>query len=406
MSTALFLESVSGIAGDMFAAAFVDAGLVSREELEALPALAGLDGVTIAASGVTRATMRATHLSVRAAGAGTGHAETHLLHAHGGHGHAHTHHADIDRLLETSRLDAPVRDRARRIFRMLAEAEASAHGMEVGDVAFHEVGSVDSIVDVVMAAYCASRFGAGAVFATPVKVGRGTVKMEHGTHPIPPPASARLLVGMPVAAVPEAIARPNVELSTPTGLAILKELSPTFVDSLPPGRVLAQGMGAGTMDLASYPNVFRIVLLDGAGGGPLPPLPYEQDQAVEIACNIDDDTPERVAWLAERLLHMGALDVWTTPATGKKGRAAVVLSVLAAPADWRPLADWLLRNSSTFGVRHRAWDRLKLVRRFEERATGLGRVTYKVGSTTDGTVLKEKAEFEDLRKAWDNPPEP
>jgi hypothetical protein len=441
MSTVLFLDSVAGIAGDMFAASFVDAGLVTREELAALPGLLGLPGVEIVVTRVIKATMQATHIDVLAPAGGSdrSHAHEHgprgdrqsaadapLVHSHPtqghshghghghghdhahepergpghDHGHGHTHYADVDELLARSRLAAPVKDRARQIFRLLAEAEAAAHGRPVAEVAFHEVGTIDSILDVVMAAYCVHKVGAARLGATPLKVGRGVVTMEHGVHPIPPPASARLLIGLPVAAMPDAIVRPNVELSTPTGIAILKALAPEFRDSLPPGTVRAQGMGGGTMDLGGYPNVFRIVLLEAAEGG-AGALPYERDQVVEIACNIDDDTAERVAWLAERLMQKGALDVWTTPVTGKKGRAAVTISVLAEAGQWPGLADWLLRNSSTFGLRHRTWDRLKLVRRFEQRATASGPVAYKIGSTTTGEVLKEKAEFEDLRRGWD-----
>ncbi len=429
MSKILFLESVAGIAGDMFAASFLDAGLVTAGELAALPGLLGLGGVEIASTRVTKATMRATHVTVTGGGdselfgsghghhagdehphpphphgghhdhAGReGHAETHLVHSHEGHGQGrHTHYADIDRMLAESRLDAPVKELSRKIFHNLAEAEAAAHGMAIASVVFHEVGALDSIMDVVMAAYCIGKAGAARLCATPVKVGRGLVKMEHGTHPIPPPASVRLLVGMPTAAVPEAIARPNVELSTPTGLAILKTLAPQFQDSLPAGKVLAQGMGAGTMDLGEFPNVFRIVLIEETESDAVE-LPYERDRVVELACNIDDDTAEHIAWLAEQLLKMGALDVWISPVTGKKGRSAVVLTALASNPGWRTLADWILRNSSTFGVRHHPWDRLKLVRKFEQRAMPRGPVAYKIGLTTKGEFLKEKPEYEDVRK--------
>jgi pyridinium-3,5-bisthiocarboxylic acid mononucleotide nickel chelatase len=159
-------------------------------------------------------------------------------------------------------------------------------------------------------------------------------------------------------------------------------------------------MGAGTMDLGAYPNVFRIVLLEQTESAAAA-LPYERDQVVEVVCNIDDDTAERIAWLAERLLEKGALEVWITPVTGKKGRAAVLISFLAANDAWAALADWMLRQSSTFGVRHRSWDRLKLVRKFENRDTPGGPVAYKIGSTTTGEILKEKAEFEDLKRRWD-----
>ena len=354
MAKALFLESVAGVAGDMFAAAFVDAGLVSHEEFAVLPEKLGLAAVEISVENVIRATMRATHLAVRGP-----QVETHLHLDHAAH--HHTHYRGIARQLDESALEQPVKELAQRIFRLLAEAEADAHGIDVERVAFHEVGTVDSILDVVMAAYCVVKVSPQKVYASPVKPGRGTVTMQHGTHPIPPPASARLLLGMPTAPTPDAITRANIELSTPTGLAILKALSPVFINERPAGIAHAQGSGAGTLDLGAYPNIFRVTLLEESD---TPALPYETDCVVEIACNIDDDTAEHLAWLCEKLLQQGALDVWQTPVTGKKGRAAICLSVLAEETNWAALADWLLRHSTTFGVRHRRWDRLKLAREF------------------------------------------
>jgi uncharacterized protein (TIGR00299 family) protein len=315
------------------------------------------------------------------------------------HSHWHTHYVDIKRLITNSKLDQDTKQLALDIFHLIAEAESAAHGMSIEEVAFHEVGTIDSILDVVMAAYCFSRVSPARVFATPVKVGRGVVRMQHGTHPVPPPASARLLIGMPIAQTPNEITRSDVELSTPTGIAILKALSPVFVDEMPSGLVLKQGMGAGSMDLDSYPNVFRVTLLEASTAPG--PLPYARDIVVEIACNIDDDTSEHIAWLAEMLLQKGALDVWTTTVTGKKGRTGFCLSLLARVDDRNILADFLLRHGTTFGVRMQRWDRLKLARRFEKRKTPRGEVTYKIGMTTTGEVLKEKPEFEDVRSIWE-----
>ncbi|MBI3557098.1 MAG: LarC family nickel insertion protein [Deltaproteobacteria bacterium] len=420
MSRILFLESVAGVAGDMFAASFVDAGLVSVAELLDLPRQLALEGVQIDITRPTKATMRTTHINVGWKNESWKKPLAAFDHTHGGrqaagHSHAnithpsaaehwHTHYSELDRFLGASALDDVTKTFARKVFRLIAEAEAEAHGVTIEDVAFHEVGAVDSIVDVVMAAFCVAKVGASKVYATPVKIGRGLIKIEHGTQPVPPPASARLMVGMSVARVPEAITRENVELSTPTGLAIIKALTPEFVNSAPAGVVQAQGMGAGTMDLGTFPNVFRVTVLDDSGAAARAALPFETDEVVEICCNVDDETSERTAWTVEQLLELGALDAWVTPAVGKKGRVAMCLSVLAEPARWQELADWLLRSSSTFGLRHRRWDRLKLARRFETRDTAQGPVRYKVGLTTDGKVLKEKAEFEDLRAIWKKGP--
>lgn len=429
----LFLESVAGIAGDMFAASFVDAGLVTAAELARVPELLGLEGVRVEITHPIKATMRATHVNVKwdnekwKAALGVSHGHSHVrserssessssldfskftsvednagnIFSHGhAQGHWHMHYLELDRFLERSRLDSGAKAFAREVFRTIAVAEAEAHGMSIEDVAFHEVGAVDSIVDVAMAAVCVGTAKPDAVVATPVRLGRGTIKIQHGSHPVPPPASARLVVGMPVAELPDAITRANVELSTPTGLAILKVLSPHFRDAAPSGIVRAQGMGAGTMDLGSYPNVFRVMLIEEASEK-RHGLPYESDTVVELACNVDDETAERTAWLIERLMQLGALDAWASPVTGKKGRPGVQLSVLARAGEWQRLADWILRHSATFGLRHREWSRLKLARRFEMRQTSKGEVRYKIGSTTTGEVLKEKAEFEDLRKLWE-----
>ena len=425
MGKAVYLESVAGVAGDMFVASFVDAGVVSAAELAALPGLAGLEGVEVRVGKVRRAELEATHVEVagvpesdlfqhshgeapgphehrRPPGPGAGGGDAHVAFPSAPHGGGHTHYSDIDRLLSDSRVDAPVRTLARRIFRLLAEAEATVHGIPVDDVAFHEVGAVDSIMDVVMASYCVAKLGTCSVYASPIRPGRGLAKMAHGTYPVPPPASLRLLADMPVAQTPEAITRPNVELSTPTGIAILKALAPRFVAELPPGTIIAHGAGAGTMDLGGFPNIFRMTLFDDA----LPSdsaEPFDRDRVVEIACNIDDDTAEHTSWIAAQVMERGALDAWLSPVTGKKGRTAVCLSVLAGEADWPALAAWILEHSTTFGVRYRTWDRLKLFRHFERRETTKGPVNFKVGTTRDGRVVKEKPEFEDLRRIWDRP---
>ena len=410
MSRTLLLESVSGVAGDMFAAAFLDAGLVTAADLASVPARLGLPGVQVTTRRVIRAQMQATHLRVEGPGAGAppgaapardpAEEETHLI-IDAPAGHVHTRHADIDRRLATADLPAGVRDRARAIFQLLAEAEAGAHGMPVAEVAFHELGLADSVVDITLAAWCLEVVGPVRFLATPIRPGRGFVRIQHGVHPVPPPASARLLEGLPVAPTPAAITRADIELSTPTGIAILRSLRPTFAAELPAGTVLRQGLGAGTLDFGAFPNVFRVTLLEDAAPAPAAVLPYETDRVVEVAANIDDDTGERLAWLAERLLAQGALDVWLTPATGKKGRPLTCFQFLAAEADFPRLADWFLRHSTTFGIRHRVWDRLKLARRFEPRPGPGGPVTHKVGLTTAGEELKAKPEFEELRRRWE-----
>jgi len=400
----LYLESVAGIAGDMFTAAFLDAGLVDPEQILAVPAALGAGDVSVEVTEVQRASARFTH--VRVVGPG-GDAEG---------DHHHFHYPALVRQIEGSGLDAVAKDFALRVFRLLAEAEADSHGVPVEKVAFHEVGAVDSLVDVAMAGVCVSAVAPDRVLASPVKLGRGTIRIQHGTYPVPPPASARLAVGMPVDSVPESITRPNVELSTPTGLAILKALDPAFVEGWPPGTLVAQGSGSGTMDLGDFPNVFRVALMevsngagpagsgDPASGPQWAALPYESDQVVEVRCNLDDQTGERTAWLMEKAMAMGALDAWITPVIGKKGRPAALITLLAIPTQAPLIADFLLRQSTTFGVRFSTWDRMKLAREEEVRETSQGPVSFKVGRTLDGEKLKEKAEFEELKKIWEVDP--
>ncbi|MBV9242832.1 MAG: LarC family nickel insertion protein [Acidobacteria bacterium] len=408
MSKILYLDSVAGVAGDMFTAAFVDAAVVSLEELNSLAGRLGLEGVEIITEKVLRASVQATRLSVNIVGDGwrsrfpgaTGHSHHHHDNSNLALGtaydrHWHVHYPEVDKFLAESSLAMDVKDAAREIFALIAEAEAGVHGVAVENAAFHEVGTLDSVMDVVMAAYCIHEANADAVVATPVKPGRGMITIAHGTHPVPPPASARLLEGMQIAKTPSAITIENVELSTPTGIAIIKLLDPKFGSELPAGKLVATGRGSGTKDLGDYPNIFQISLVETED---IPPaLPYLTDTAVEIAFNIDDDTAEHMAWMAERILELGALDVWQTPGTGKKGRASVCFSVLVRESDLDPIADWILRNSTTFGLRYRKWNRLMLDREFETREDG----RYKIGRTTTGEKLKEKIEFDDWRERRD-----
>lgn len=394
----LYLESVSGVAGDMFAAAFVDAGLLGAGKAEGVSELLGLPEVRVETSRVRRAEVAATHLRVLVEKHDHGHEHQHA--------HPHTHYPELDGLLEASRLPGAAKAFSRRVYRLLAEAEARAHGCSLEQVAFHEVGDLDSVVDVALAGLCVAEVAPERVVASPVRLGRGTVHTRHGAYPVPPPASAHLAEGMPVAAVPSDIPLESVELSTPTGLAILKALEPTFRAEWPGGVVRAQGFGAGTLDLGSRPNVFRVVLLEEEGRpSTMEGLPFESGSVVEIECNVDDQTGERSGWLIQRSLELGALDAWITPVVGKKGRPASCFTMLCTPATAPRLADWLLRHSATFGLRWSERDRLMLTRTQEIRATPHGTVRFSVGRTKDGGKVKEKPEFDDLAEIWKKDPD-
>jgi pyridinium-3,5-bisthiocarboxylic acid mononucleotide nickel chelatase len=396
----LFLESVAGVAGDMFTAAFIDAGLLDAERAKEVPRLLGLEGVHVEVTRVHRSELSATHVDVRVE-----REEGHEPHDHAHH-HDHIHYPELDGLLHASALPQAAKAFAREVYRLLAEAEARAHGCDVEKVSFHEVGDLDSVVDVAMAGLCVAEVAPDHVLASPVRLGRGTVRTRHGAYPVPPPASGQLVLGMPVAPCPPSILGEDVELSTPTGLAILKALKPTFRPGWPEGVVRAQGFGAGTMDLGEHPNVFRVVLLEELDvSATLEGLPYEQGTVMEIQCNVDDQTGERSGWLIQRSLELGALDAWMTSVVGKKGRPALCFTLLAAPAVAPRLADWLLRHSSTFGLRYSLRSRLMLSRTVETRDTPRGKIRYSVGHTTEGEKVKEKPEFDDLAEVWKEDPD-
>ena len=445
----LYIECVSGIAGDMFASAFLDAGLISRQEVEDLPRRIGWPDVKIEVSSVVRATMKATSIDVSAQGEswkqslkesasapipsgkieirGKAHEATHSLsarpvhsdggagsplhnHMHGdshGHTHGHSHggthanadgwhtqYADLDRFLATRDLPIGVIEKARSIFYNLGRAEAEAHGMAIEYVAFHEVGAYDSIIDVLLAAICIDRIGVDQVECSSIPVGRGMIQIAHGLQPVPPPASANLLRGMPVAPVPIAIQKENVELATPTGLAILKTLEPRFRWDWPSGILENAGMGAGHMDFPGFPNVVRIGVF--SSGVAADSSNYAKETICQLTFNVDDQTGEEAGRFIDRAMKEGALDIQVIPATGKKGRPSMVIQLLAREEQKDRMIDLVLRNTRSFGVRVEKVERYRLETRFEERDVQGSKVKYRIGTNPAGAFIKEKPEFDDL----------
>ena len=422
----LFIESIAGIAGDMFSAACVDAELVTARELQDVPDHLGFEGVSVRFTRVKRAHLAATHMEVLCEeGAWTRFVESRseileLLECSESEGQAHqyaakhskelrfqSHHIParvIELILDSSNLCPGAVKSAKHILKQLAYAESKAHGTESGLVHFHEIGRIDSIVDVAMAGLIIARLSPKRVFASGIKLGRGNVRIAHGSYPIPPPSSAILSKGFPVDSVPESINRRNVELSTPTGLAILRVLQPSFTEGWPSGRVITLGCGAGSMELKSYPNVTRVVWMEDLDTHPHLEASFEHSEIIEIVCNLDDETPERTAWLQQQALKRGALDVWITPVVGKKNRAAQLFSILTDVQSKSELVSWMLRSSSTFGLRTRRWDKVQLARRIETRDTTHGPLRFKIGITSEGDEIKEKPEYDDLEKIWEKEP--
>jgi hypothetical protein len=343
-------DCFSGISGDMTLAALVDCGV----DLDAIiRAVASLDlPVRIIAERVTRCGIAATHIRVD-------HDEQ----------SSHRYLPEIVAMLGRGSLTTPQRELALRIFRNLAEAEATVHGIPVDQVHFHEVGALDSITDIVGTAVGMCLLGVDRVTSRAVPTGSGMVKCAHGNMPVPAPATAHLLRGVPIAPSPI-----KMELTTPTGAAILTTLANEFTDS-PVMTIDRIGHGAGTADLATQPNVLRLFVGSTAAAGPSP----ERDTVWMLETNLDDVPGEIVGYCFERLFEAGALDVFTMPIQMKKNRPGVMLSVLAPAERIADLEAILFRETATFGVRRFPVERSKLQRESVTVATPWGPIRAKRG---------------------------
>lgn len=403
----LFLEPLGGIAGDMFLAAAIDAG-VEAGALEAALRTLGLPGWHLHVSRAARHGIQGTHVDVHVdpgpTGApGQGQAEPHSHaheHAHDhdhGHGHEHPHPAgtetnsghhpegtrslaDIRALIERSGLSARAKARALAVFTRLGEVEAKIHGVGIEELHFHEVGATDSIVDICGAAVVLDLLGDPQVYAAPPPLGSGKVRIAHGVVPVPVPATLELLKGKPVLHEGEG------ELTTPTGAALLAELA-TF--SPPPPMVVEKvGYGVGTKDFPDRANVLRVSLGHASASA---------TSLHVLEANLDDCTPQLLGALLETLLQRGAKDVWVAPVTMKKGRPGHLVGALVDAAARASVEAALLSESTTLGVRSHAVERVELERHHEEVSTPWGPVRVKVGSR-GGAALNAAPEFEDCRE--------
>jgi len=337
----------AGIAGDMALGALVDAGA----ELAAIEAACrglGYDGWALHGERVERAGIVATHVRVEVG--------------------EQAHHRRAGDIIDTIRgAGLPTRAglRAEATFALLAVAEGRLHGVAPPDVHFHEVGAIDSIIDIVGTAVALELLGIDRVTSAPVAVGIGTVKAAHGILPNPAPAVLRVLEGAPLRGVDV-----DMELTTPTGAALLGALAEQF-GPLPAMEVIASGYGAGTRNPPQRPNVVQLVV--GTALGPSPAA------VVCLETNLDDVTPEALGFTLQLLLDAGALDVWCTPATMKKSRAGVVLSALCDAADVEALTDLLARETGTLGIRRREVERWVAPRRLVEVDLDGATVRVKLG---------------------------
>ena len=395
----LYIECNMGAAGDMLMGALYELLEDKPGFLDTMNGL-GLPGMHLEAKQAATCGIAGTHMAVTvhgeeehepAAGHGHGHAHGHD-HAHPHeHAHAHAHHhatpGHIAEIIDGLTLPDAVKQHARSVYDAIAVAEAKAHGCPVGDVHFHEVGALDAVADVTGVCYLVHLLAPDEVACSPVAVGSGTVRTAHGLLPVPAPATAHLLEGVPVTT-----GGVEAELCTPTGAALLKTLADSF-RPMPAGRVLGCGYGCGTKDFPRA-NCLRAFLLDTAGSAQGP-----NDTVTELRANIDDMTGEDLGFAAERLLAAGALDVSYIPLQMKKGRPGVLLLCLCRPEDGDRLAAEILRHTTTFGVRRVDCARYALAvdRNAPPVETEWGPVRRKAG--TGYGVEKSKPEYEDLAAA-------
>ena len=437
-----YLECFSGISGDMFLGALVDAG-VSPKLLEDTVAALGV-GAKLEISRVIRSGISATKVDVWVDGEkdlpreeywakqnAVGHSlamseaegephkhhghdhhehehphshqhsgdtstrveapapHTHEPHAHEKHSHQHSHRGlkEIRKIISDAKISHTAKTTAIAIFEALGAAEAKIHNVPVDEIHFHEVGAVDAIVDIVCAAVGADALGVAEFECSPLNVGGGTVRCAHGTFPVPAPATLELLKDAPVYS-----SGVQAELVTPTGAAIVKVLVGRF-QPFPRMKIEKTGYGAGSRDFERNPNVVRLVIGDSAEAvGKI-----NSETITVLEANLDDLNPQVFGYVMDRLLEDGALDVFGIPVQMKKNRPGMILTVLCKPEDAGKLAQLIFSETTTLGVRQREEYRQTLARRWENVRTQWGEVRIKIASM-NGAVTNYAPEYEDCRR--------
>ena len=392
MARTLYIDGFSGAAGDMLLGAFLDAGLPEDALREALGSL-GV-GHTLRVSRVLRAGLSAVHVKVESDEAGSRPVRRSL--GEGGHSHDHAapgteHHHDhrtlkeIAHLIGHSNLSAAAKRRAVELFERIGAAEAAMHDVPLEQVHLHEVGALDSIIDIVGVVFAFEWFGIDDVVASPLNVGGGTVQIAHGTYPVPAPATLRLLEGVPVYS--NGI---EMELVTPTGALLVSAYAKSY-GVMPAMTVQRTGYGAGTRDLKRQPNVLRIVVGERTSTAA---TVASGESVVKIECEIDDMSPQLFGPVTDRLFANGALDVFLTAVQMKKGRPGTLVTVLAPEAARRTLCDLIFRETTTIGVRFETVARETLERHHVEVSVPGGQVRIKVAGR-GGEIFNVAPEFDD-----------
>jgi pyridinium-3,5-bisthiocarboxylic acid mononucleotide nickel chelatase len=400
-----YLDCFSGISGDMFLGALVDAG-VPRSTFE--QAVLALDlGARLEFSRVSRSGISATKVDVIVGGEkeqpreisapSSHHFDTHTHHQEPGHKHSGQAHgrslSEISKIIRQAELSESAKRTAIAIFERLGAAEAKIHEVPIEQIHFHELGALDALVDIVGASLGAEALAVDEFVCSPLNVGGGTVSCAHGTYPVPAPATVELLKGAPVYS-----SGIQAELVTPTGAAIVAVLTKRFGE-FPQIKILQSGYGAGTRDIPGHANVLRITVGESlVEGYPEKTTPRASRETITVLeANLDDLNPQVFGYLMDRLLEAGALDVFTTPAQMKKNRPGVLLSVLAKPEQADELTQIIFAESTTLGVRRREEQRQILARKWHSVSTRFGEVRIKLASL-NGTVTSYAPEYEDCRR--------
>ena len=381
----IYLDCSMGAAGDMLMAALYELLDDKQTFLDTMRGL-GLPGIEISAEPAVKCGITGTHMKVLVHGSEELDALHDHLHEHAhehSHDHEHHHHTDlheIEHLMEHLSLPRAVRDDALAVYHRIAEAESKVHGTTVDQIHFHEVGTLDALADVVGVCLLMHLLAPEKVYASSVHVGCGQVKCAHGILPVPAPATALLLSGVPIYG--GAI---QGELCTPTGAALLTHFVTKFGE-LPAMRLLKSGYGMGTKDFPAA-NCVRAML--GEQDAPA-------EEILELSCNLDDCTGEAIGFAMERLLDAGALDVYWTSVGMKKNRPGILLTCMCRPLDREKMVKLLFKHTTTLGVRESAFRRYTLSRESKTIQTPDGDIRVKV--STGYGVAREKPEFEDLAK--------
>jgi uncharacterized protein (TIGR00299 family) protein len=371
----LYLDCGMGASGDMLLGALLELAGNQTKFLKTINSI-GIPRVKISRKTLVKNGVAGNKVFVRIDGLEEGH--------HHGHSDTHSHHhrklQDVNKIINKLKISKGVKDAALAVYQSIAQAEGKAHNCEVSQIHFHEVGELDAISDIVGTCMLIEELNAGKIIASPVNVGGGFVKCAHGVLPVPAPAAAELLKGVPVYS-----GEIKEELCTPTGAALLKYFVNEFSD-MPQMKIDKIGYGFGSKEFETL-NAVRAFI------GETPDSLKEE--VVKLECNLDDMTGEEIGFAFEKILENGALDVWTAPIQMKKNRPAVLFSVLCKKEQADFFAKLILKHTTTFGVRQEILSRHILDRKIKTKITPYGKIRIKAGFA--GAIKKSKPEYEDVR---------